>query len=216
MTAKGKKEPKKLRAACQGCGGEKNHTVVASTEYRGDDESMWWIAEYQIIKCQGCDNIAFRRVTMNSEEMEPAEDGYEPVQHVSIFPDPDTGRQPIDDYFRLPKKLQSIYLETLKALNASQPVLTGIGIRAIVETVCNERKAKGHNLEKKIDDLVAQQVLAKDGAAVLHKLRTMGNKAAHEVKPHSKRHLSLAVDVVNHLLLGVYVLPKHVDETFDD
>jgi len=209
-------QPKKIRAVCSSCGGEKNHIILAEKEISDSDENMWWQAEYQIIQCQGCDHIAFRQAAMNSEDTEWTEEGLIPNEHVTIYPDPDAGRQPMDEYFRLPHQLQSIYLETLKALNAAQPILAGIGIRAIVETVCNERKAKGANLEKMIDDLVAQQVLTKDGAAVLHKLRSMGNKAAHEVKPHSKQQLSVAVDVVNHLLLGVYILPKYVSEMFDE
>jgi len=207
-------QPKNIRTVCSSCSGEKNHIILAEKEISDSDENMWWSAEYQIIQCQGCDNIAFRLAARSSEDTEWTEEGLIPNEHVTIYPD--TGRQPMDEYFRLPNQLQSIYLETLKALNTSQPILAGIGIRAIVETVCNERKAKGANLEKMIDDLVAQQVLTKDGAAILHKLRSMGNKAAHEVKPHSKQQLSVAVDIVNHLLLGVYILPKYVAETFDE
>jgi hypothetical protein len=57
-------------------------------------------------------------------------------------------------------------------------------------------------------------VLTQDGADILHKLRTLGNDAAHEVKPHSLQELGLAFDVVDHLLLGVYILPDHAKKTF--
>ncbi len=51
-------------------------------------------------------------------------------------------------------------------------------------------------------------VLTTDGPSNLHCLRIMGNQAAHEVKPHSEADLSIAFDVVEHLLEGVYILPK--------
>ncbi|WP_305800612.1 hypothetical protein, partial [Thiolapillus sp.] len=38
-------------------------------------------------------------------------------------------------------------------------------------------------------------------------LRTLGNEAAHEVKPHNNATLTLALDVIDHLLKGVYILP---------
>jgi hypothetical protein len=67
---------------------------------------------------------------------------------------------------------------------------------------------------EQIDDLTKQGVLTTDGAAILHKLRTLGNTAAHEVKPHTQKQLGLALDVVEHLLMGVYVLPARASSTF--
>ncbi len=36
----------------------------------------------------------------------------------------------------------------------------------------------------------------------------MGNEAVHEMKRHDTRTLDIAFDVVEHLLLGVYILPE--------
>ena len=36
----------------------------------------------------------------------------------------------------------------------------------------------------------------------------MGNKAAHEVKAHTRDELNLAFDVVEHLIKAVYLLPE--------
>jgi len=131
-----------------------------------------------------------------------------------IFPNPEEGRVSVEDANLLPPNLKRIYDETLKSLNSNQPVLTGIGIRAIVETVCKDKIAVGTDLFCKINGLVAQGVLTKDGAGILHKLRTLGNEAAHEVKPHDNVQLGLAFDVIDHLLQGVYILPIHAKEKF--
>jgi hypothetical protein len=93
--------------------------------------------------------------------------------------------------------------------------LAGIGIRAIVETVCKDKESSGRNLASKIDDLVTQGVLTRDGANILHKLRTLGNESAHEVTPHDNVQLGLALDVVDHLLTGVYILPHHARAKFN-
>ncbi len=82
-----------------------------------------------------------------------------------------------------------------------------MGIRAIVETVCKNKNANGKDLCEKINDLVIQGVLTKKDADILHKLRTLGNEAAHEVKPHNNATLALALDVIDHLIKGVYILP---------
>jgi hypothetical protein len=88
------------------------------------------------------------------------------------------------------------------------PILTGIGIRAIVETVCNDRGATGANLLQKINSLVTLKLITQREATVLHDLRFMGNEAAHKVKGHKSGELNLAFDVVEHLLNTVYLLAE--------
>jgi len=103
--------------------------------------------------------------------------------------------------------ISRIYSETHSALCNKLPILAGIGIRALVETVCKEKVAVGSNLEQKTDDLVGKGVLTQIGAETLHSMRIVGNEAAHEVKPHSEETLGLAMDVVEHMLNDVYILP---------
>ena len=131
--------------------------------------------------------------------------------HVYTYPNADQGRDTVNEVHLLPTALRRIYAETVSAFNASQPVLTGIGIRAIVETVCKDKEAIGRDLKKKIDDLVKKQVLTTRDADILHGLRTLGNKAAHEVKPHEDSQLELALEVIDHILDGVYILPARAE-----
>jgi hypothetical protein len=88
------------------------------------------------------------------------------------------------------------------------PVLAGIGIRAIVETVCNDKEATGPNLYEKINSLVTLNLITQTEATVLHDLRFMGNEAAHRVKAHKPAELNLAFGVVEHLLNTVYLLAE--------
>ena len=87
-------------------------------------------------------------------------------------------------------------------------------MRALIETICKEKGTAGKYLNNKIDDLVKKGFLTPVGAKTLHKIRTLGNDAAHEVKPHSEKQLSLAMDVAEHLLDEVYILPKQIDDEF--
>jgi len=87
-------------------------------------------------------------------------------------------------------------------------------LRALIETICKEKNAEGGNLFKKIDDLVIKQILTPTGCTILHKIRTLGNDAAHEVKPHSDKQLGLAMDVVEHILNDIYILPNKVETEF--
>ena len=172
-----------------------------------------WNDEYQIVQCQGCEAAMFRLAHTNSEDLEhfAGPDGWE-VEYTLFeenYPNPESCRARLTDEHLLPEKLQRIYSETLNALNGNNPVLTGIDLRAIIETVCKDQAATGKGLYEKINSLAENSVLTKEGAQILQKLRSLGNDAAHEVKPHSNVQLGLAFDVVEHLLQGVYTVPYH-------
>jgi hypothetical protein len=217
---KDKNEKCKVDVTCSVCKRSNRHLILSDIELNGSEDMgprdhFYWHDVYQIVQCQGCETIAFRKTHSNSEDYQQVgPDDVENSLYVDIFPNPEEGRSPVEDYLLLPSNLQRIYSETLKSLNSGLPILTGIGIRAIVETVCKENNATGNDLYKKINDLVTQGVLTKDGSDILQKLRTLGNKAAHEVKPHDNVQLGLALDVIDHLLQGVYILPHHAKTKF--
>lgn len=204
------------KVACKSCARDTNHAVLKSIEESGTEQISWdiefhWATTYQIIQCQGCDTISFRSVGSNSEDTDV--EG-EPIDQEDLYPSRIVGREGLANAHILPTDLERIYRETITALNNNQPVLCGIGIRAIIEAVSKEKKAKGRDLFAKIDSLVNAGVLTRDGADILHKLRVLGNKAAHEVKVHSAPELDLAIDVVEHLLNAVYILPVLAKRTF--
>lgn len=121
------------------------------------------------------------------------------------------GRKTLEDSgYYLPNKVEQIYKETIQTLSDNSPILAGIGLRALIETVCKENEAEGDNLFKKIDDLVTKDILTPAGSVILHKIRTLGNDATHEVEPHSETQLGLAMDVAEHLLMDgcIYTTKK--------
>lgn len=207
-------EGKEIRIACTECGRQTVHRVIRSAEYVSEyEEHQFSITswdEYQIVECLGCQTHSFRHRHTDTENVDHDPDTGEAYleEQVALFPNRETGRAEVEGLLFLPVPMQQIYRETLSALRNTSPVLAGIGIRAIVETVCKDRNASGKNLEQQIDSLVTQGVLTKDGAEILHSLRIMGNQAAHEVKPHTAAALNTALDVIDYVITGVYVLPR--------
>lgn len=176
-------------------------------------------ARFQTLKCCGCETVFFRTTEENSEDIDYDNDyrGRTNVRYnvtEKQYPEMTADRKTITDFHLLPDQLRTIYVEAAKALHSNQPVLAGIGIRAILETICKDKMAPGRNLSEMIDGLKGQGVLSPNGALVLHKLRVLGNSAAHEVRPHSDDQLSLAFDVLDNLLLNVYVLEPQATKIF--
>lgn len=207
---------------CAKCAGKTVHVVLASVDIDGKDvpNAFWsfeWFEQYQIIKCQGCKTISFREGKGNSEDYEPDEDG-NPTTTVyeKLFPSRVDGLKGLDeeDAHYLPSTVRRIYEETRQALLNSSPVLAGIGLRALLEAICKAQNANGRDLFAQIDDLAREGKLTAANAAILHKVRSLGNKAAHEMEPHNERQLSLALLVIENLLRDAFTLPERVKKEF--
>ena len=213
---------KEYEISCIKCTGKTTHKVVTSTEIRGhtgdSHYDYYWSVDYQIIQCLGCKSISFRQEDSNSEDYyQIDEDEFEYGTVEKIYPSRVEGIKSLgNEKHYLPSNVRTIYDETLTALSNQSPILAAIGLRALLETVCKEKKAEGNDLFKKIDSLTAKKILTPAGAIILHKIRSLGNSAAHEVKPHSEKQLALAMDIIEHMLKEVYILPKQADTEFED
>lgn len=202
-----------VKLPCSQCKGMTKHEVVRSMVVTRDYDFMLHWEHWQIVRCRGCDDISFRHNWQSTEDAAYEEDDGAQVltDHPSVYPPRLAGRAPLSDEHLLPPKVRIIYSETHAALRSQQTVLAGMGMRAIVEAVCADQEAAGSGLQRRIDSLVEQGVLTRDGAKILHRIRTMGNSAAHEVQPHTEEELRTALDVVEHLLMGVDILKMKSD-----
>src|SRR5574341_378192 len=143
MAKQNRPEPKADRIGtvyqylCLQCNRWTNHKVLSSVEYtseyewEGGSTGDW--DYYQIIECQGCDSISFRHSGGGRSYVDPETDCRVVRAIERIYPPRHVGRIEIDGYDKLPHKIRSIYRETLSALRSDLPILTGVGLRAIVE-----------------------------------------------------------------------------------
>src|SRR3989304_8573849 len=153
---------KVVKILCNECGTITNHTILHSqdqTIVETEGEYLVWAEEtsYQIVECNGCESTSFRKYYTNIDMEGIDEDDFEE----SVFPKRISGRRILKDNRYIPPLVRNIYLETHDAINNELKVLTGIGIRALTEAICLEKKAKGNNLKEKIDSLVTTGDLTK-------------------------------------------------------
>lgn len=211
---------KKLKCPCKNCCVETNHTVIASyaengSEYCGSGNSVDWRIDNQLIQCMGCEEVSFRTASSDSESYY---DDYETDQRVydesiTYYPGRVLGSK-IIDHWSLPVGIGQIYREARTAVESELFIVGGIAIRALLESICSDVKAKGCNLEKKIDDLHARSLVTKEGVETLHKIRVLGNRAAHKAQHHSRDQLLLALEVIEHILTGTYIIPDRSAAVF--
>jgi uncharacterized protein DUF4145 len=192
---------------CGDCNRPTRHKVLAETkahwEYAGGEVDVW--IDYQIVQCQGCLSISFCEVSLCSEDVMYGES--DPPITRRVFPNRIVGRPMMQEAQQLPANVYSVYEETHSALCSELLIMTGFGLRAIIEAVCKDKGIAGDNLKVKIDKLADSGLITKEGSEILHHLRFMGNAAAHDMKVHAAHEINAAFDVIEYLLQGVYVLP---------
>lgn len=201
-----------VKVMCSKCGGGvRNHKVLREFEDKWNNEDMAGGTTYQIVQCQGCDEIRFRTDSWFSEDYDP-ETGA-PTSTIHVYPEhTEDARKPmVDGSSDLPPVVDRIYRETITAFNAGTLILAGAGLRAIVEAICINANAPGGNLSQKIDGLVKLNLLAKPQAELLHEERYIGNTAVHEVEPPARKHIEDGLAIVETLLNTMYIARASAD-----
>lgn len=198
-----------MKVSCLLCKTRTNHESVAKFEANsGDNEYQWW-ATYEVIKCCGCETISYRTARWTEDDWVKEINDHSIDE--TLYPPRTSGRVALFDDFlnpEIPSIVLTIYLEVIKALNNSSPLLAAIGLRSIIEAICKQQKAKGRDLKSKIDDLAKQGLLAKNQAFILHSHRFLGNTAAHEIVAAPSEELLAAFDIAETMLKTIYVLPE--------
>lgn len=201
----------KIKILCRTCRHATNHEILYSNdthEISEDGDIQVWRKE-QVLKCCGCDDVSFRKESQCTEDIDYETGGLFVTEY--LYPSRTEGREPMDGYEHFPAKTRRIYKETLKALNQSAFILSAIGLRAIIESICVEQKTVAKNLLKGIDELAASGLLSLKQAAFLHAHRFMGNAAAHEMVAPNATELVAALDIAETLLKTIYILPEVAD-----
>ena len=210
--------------SCERCANRTRHVILASVSLDAESEEvpleidghtvyeslLWYKAWYEIIRCRGCDAITFRRRSFFSEdtEFDSTAELFLPRERVDFYPKRLLKSRGIGELQYLPETVRKLYSETRSALANAENVLAGIGIRALLDSTCKERSISCHNLKERINNLVKAGLLTQGSADFLQILRDMGNEAAHEGKHHAEEELMTALEIVEHLLKQVYVIPS--------
>lgn len=220
-----------IKAICIKCVRETRHQVVTSfakkgKEHCGGGYTIEWIDAYQVIQCQGCSELTFRKESSNSEDYIQVDDEeYEYDVHVTLYPSRTIFMRPAKDFNEVPIPLRTLYAQIIDAYNNDSFILATAGMRALVEGMCsqlkiidgpvigdNQQVERKKDLRGKIFGLHEKGYLTKGGANFLHEHRFMGNDAIHQLRKPSREELTIALDILEHCLDEVFVIPAKANE----
>jgi hypothetical protein len=200
-------DTKIIQIPCGTCGNSTNHIVIAERNARyGEEEAYCWGLDHYFCQCAGCDSFCYAVAEWSENDWNPRTEQME--LSWSIYPSlKDDEKQPIYEDHEFPPKIRSVYREVIGAFNAQLPVLTAIGLRALIEAICKDQGVKAGKLYGLIDGLANNGVLTAAQASILHSHRFLGNAAAHDIEPAKPRELIAALEIAEAMLRTIYVLP---------
>ncbi|WP_099239430.1 DUF4145 domain-containing protein [Synechococcus sp. BDU 130192] len=203
---------KKIKIYCGTCKQSTNHIVIAQRSTQAPPEydiHESYGAEHYFCQCAGCNSYSYAVATWYQTDFNPDTGGMNYTWET--YPEDKSHLSAISDLlFSLPTKIRLIYQEIISAMNARLPILTAIGLRALIEAICKDQGIgdKKDNLEKRIDGLATSGILSKNQALILHDHRFLGNIAAHEIEPAQKGELLAALEIAETMLKTIYILPN--------
>ena len=204
-----------IRSYCRECSKHTNHTILKEDKEVGNKDYSYELL-YQIVQCNGCDTKSFRKEFIDIESAYPiSHDEWDVPRTVSVYPKAIEGHHKIDDIYEIPDIVEKIYSEVIIALKEKANILAGLGLRGVIEAICNDLSISGRTLEVRINKLATAGYISKKDAERLHGIRFMGNDAAHDIKSPKKKTLLVALQIIEHLIASVYILEKKASDTIE-
>jgi Domain of unknown function (DUF4145) len=219
---------------CIDCQKQTKHKVLQSIDLSASEDcghygSVQYWFNYQIVQCQGCDCVTFRKLEQCSEDASPDEYGnWELDLRETLYPKRSKLTFAVKNFDNLPQNLFMMYRETIECFNNDSFILTAAGLRALLEGLCAELKIKDgpkefekngkteikrfSNLEGKFSGLHEKNFLTKQHSDALHEHRYLGNQAVHELAQPSRDELKLAIEIIEHTFESVYEIPEKADD----
>src|SRR6266446_1156253 len=130
------KKPEILKAACNKCLCETNHELLARRGCSWEHEDVQGVDNYEMLLCCGCESVAFRCVSSDSQTCDQEGNSLETTVY---YPPRVSRREPewlVDLWFKQDQDdLYSLIKELYVAVHQEQRALAGIGVRTAIDMV---------------------------------------------------------------------------------
>jgi len=201
----------KIWSECNHCKCNTKHEILHKHSFVGDPDEYHYEIIHMLIQCLGCETVSFRKESHDYEaHYQISEDEWEHDTSIDIYPHFIEGHNGLEKIWGIPSIVQSVYKESILAIQEGAFTLAGLGLRATIEAICNEQDIKGKDLQKRINAMVREGLISKKDASRLHSIRFMGNDAAHDIKKAKKASVLVALKIVEHLITTVYILDSEM------
>lgn len=199
----------RILAHCNTCGRNSIHTVEAQANGAwGDSDYQGW-EEHALVRCGGCDNIKYSATHWDEHDFDYDEDGNAyAVKTPKYFPSPKAKKLDIEHFYNLPGNLYDIFGEVLNSHSNNDLTLSTIGLRLVIELICNNSSCTSKTLFAKINELEKKGVISADEREILQEVRKFGNAGAHAGEAMSSDQIGTAIEICYSVIDKLFIQPE--------
>ncbi|WP_042346084.1 DUF4145 domain-containing protein [Bacillus massiliigorillae] len=156
-------EPLKQPVYCKKCNGKTNHWIIKTyKETSNPEDEFQWHDTYHIVKCMGCNTIAFVKQYGTEDDWDYISGDRQWFDTFQVYPEqPNEDEIELEAYRRKyhlepkifhnsPENIQELYTQTIESFNMTHYILCAAGLRTLIEGIClhlNIKKGYLYNYE---------------------------------------------------------------------
>lgn len=198
----------RIRTHCNTCGHTTIHCVEATLEGDWGDHEYSGGEDHRLIRCGGCDTVKYSATHWDSQDIDVDDDGeYYQIKNPKFYPAAQTKKLGPDYFLNIPLKIYDVLSEVLHSQSNNDNILATMGLRILLELLCNSAKCKTKSLIAKINELETNGLIDAEEKELFHKIRTFGNKGAHAGDAMTADQIASGVDICVDLLDKLFVIP---------
>ncbi len=206
------------KAHCARCGDVRNCDVVSHYKESGNEaEYLYWINDWRVMKCRGCDYVFLMVTKTNSEDYDEFENElgeYDQHYRETVEYWPTLSRRKRADWlYEIPaeENTKSIHValnETYGALENDLRVLAAIGMRTTFDATASAIGVdEALPFAKKLDQLIEKGFLRQAERPQLETVIEAGSASAHRSWEPKAGDLNLLMEILENFVFEAIVAP---------
>lgn len=198
---------------CDNCNTTTAHTVIHEVRWDEPNEDITYIDYCQMTKCEACGHPGYRIVNVNDGNIHDDEDrhGLYCIPDLFFFQRNAESQIKASDILNthdLPNEIRKMYEEVISSIQSGNFMLSGVGLRTIIEAVMVSLGSNGWSLSKKIDEAVGAGKITELDADRLRNVKFLGDSIAHRMAQPTQPEVASALRLCNHLLQSTFLLHR--------
>lgn len=203
-----------MKSHCNKCGGPREHNILHEKETSGVEEidenfSIHWGETYRLLQCAGCEAMSMREDSWNSENTDEAGKPIDTVKFLPprIFRPKPKWMEEIEYVFECPDLIQSLLNETYICLQNDCRSTAAMSVRAILEGIMIDKIGDQGSFVANINEFEKQGYISKKQREIIEPVLEVGHASIHRGFIPKADQLITLVDVVESIVLVIYVQP---------
>ncbi len=202
-----------IKAHCNDCGGQRNHLLLNKIRKEEGQEinehyNVTWVDTYFFLECQGCESVKLLHESSFSEFPEKTLRYYPPSTYRKL----PRWLSHLDKDWHLTKLVHEIY----QALQNDAPSLASMGIRAAIEAIMIDKVSDHGSFAKNLKSFQDAGYMSISQLTALNAALELGHASIHRGHIPEIAHLETALDILEHLMHGLYVLTPKAEASAKD